>query len=35
MVVVRRSFKGFRERAGKYTFKIDRDIVEEFIEERR
>jgi len=33
--VVKRTFRGFREKAGKYKFEVDRDVVEEFIEERR
>ena len=35
LMIVGRSFRGFRDEAGKYRFKVDRDIVEEFIEERR
>jgi len=35
VIIVRRSFRGFREEAGRYKFKVDRDIVEEFVEERR
>ncbi len=35
VVIVRRSFKGFQEEADRYKFKVDRDVVEEFVEERR
>jgi len=35
VVIVRRSFRGFHEGAGRYKFKVDRDVVEEFVEERR
>mgnify|MGYP001770680086 FL=1 len=35
VAVVRRSFRGFSERAGKYEFKVDEDVVKEFVEERR
>ncbi len=35
IIIVRRSFRGFREEAGRYKFKVDRDVVEEFVEERR
>ncbi|MEB3861654.1 MAG: antitoxin family protein [Desulfurococcales archaeon] len=35
IVVVKRTFRGFREEAGKYRFQVDRDVVEEFVEERR
>jgi predicted DNA-binding antitoxin AbrB/MazE fold protein len=35
VVVVRKSFRGFKEEAGKYMFKADRDTVKEFVEERR
>lgn len=35
VIIIRRSFRGFREEAGRYKFKVNRDIVEEFVEERR
>ena len=35
IIVVKRTFRGFREKAGKYRFEADRDVVEEFVEERR
>jgi len=35
VVVVKRSFRGFQEEAGRYSFKVNRDVVEEFVEERR
>ncbi|BEP17925.1 hypothetical protein PYJP_12770 [Pyrofollis japonicus] len=35
VIVVRKTFKGFSKEAGKYRFKVGRDIVKEFIEERR
>ena len=35
VVIVRRSFRGFQEVADRYKFKVDRDVVEEFVEERR
>ena len=35
VVIVRRSFRGFQEGADRYKFKVDRDVVEEFVEERR
>ena len=35
VIVVKRTFKGFREEAGKYRFDVDRDLVEEFVAERR
>lgn len=35
VIIVRRSFRGFREEASRYKFKVDRDVVEEFVEERR
>lgn len=35
VLIIRRSFKGFREEASRYRFEIDRDLVEEFVEERR
>ena len=35
IVVVKTTFRGFREKAGRYRFEVDRDVVEEFAEERR
>ena len=35
VIIVKRSFRGFREEASRYEFKVNRDIVEEFVEERR
>ncbi len=35
VIVVKRTFRGFREKGGKYRFKVDRDVVEEFAAERR
>lgn len=35
IVVVQKSFRGFKEEAGIYKFKADRDIVKEFMRERR
>ncbi len=35
VVLVRKSFRGFHEKASRYVFEADRDIVEEFILERR
>ena len=35
VVVLQPSFKGFSEEASKHTFKVDRDIAEEFAQERR
>ncbi len=35
VIIVRKNFSGFREEAGRYKFRVDRDVVEEFIEERR
>jgi len=35
VIIVRRSFRGFQEEADRYKFKVDRDVVEEFVEERR
>lgn len=35
VIIVRRSFRGFSEKASRYKFKIDRDVVGEFVEERR
>ncbi len=35
IVILKKAFRGFREEAGKYSFEVDRDVVEEFAEERR
>ncbi len=35
IVVIKRAFRGFREKAGKYKFEVNHDVVEEFVEERR
>lgn len=35
VIIVRRSFSGFGEKAGRCRFKVDRDVVGEFVEERR
>jgi len=35
IVVVKRTFRGFREEASKYRFEVDHDVVEEFVVERR
>ncbi len=35
IILVRKSFKGFHEKASKYVFKVNYDIVEKFIQERR
>ncbi len=35
VIIIRRTFRGFREKGGKYTFEVDRDVVEEFVMERR
>ncbi|MEB3757097.1 MAG: antitoxin family protein [Desulfurococcales archaeon] len=35
IVVVKRTFRGFREEAGKYRFEVDHDVVGEFVVERR
>ena len=35
VIIIRRSFGGFSEKAGGYRFKVDRDVVGEFVEERR
>lgn len=33
MVIVKRSFRGFKEEASKYRFTVGKDVVEEFIRE--
>jgi len=35
VIVVHKSFRGFKEEASKYKFKTDRDTIKEFIRERR
>ena len=35
VITVRRSFRRFSEKAGKYRFKVDRDVVGEIRGERR
>lgn len=35
VIIVRRSFRGFSKKASRYRFKVDRDVVGEFVEERR
>ncbi len=35
IIVIRRSFRGFREKSSRYKFKVDRDVVEEFVMERK
>jgi len=35
VVIVRRSFRGFREVASRYRFNVNRDVVQNFAEERR
>ena len=35
VVVLERSFRGFREALGGYRFRVSRDVVEEFLSERR
>ena len=35
IIIVRRSFRGFSGKAGRYKFKVDLDVVEEFVEKRR
>jgi len=35
VIIVRKNFSRFREEASKYKFRLDRDVVEEFVEERR
>jgi len=35
IIIIRRSFSGFQEGANRYKFRVDRDVVEEFVEERR
>jgi len=35
IIVVKKTFKGFREKAGKYKLEVGQDVVEEFVKERR
>jgi predicted DNA-binding antitoxin AbrB/MazE fold protein len=35
VAIAHKSFRGFREEAGKYEFRVDRDLVGEFVGERR
>ena len=35
VIIARRDFRGFSGRAGRYRFRVDRDVVGEFVEERR
>ncbi len=35
VIVVRKTFRGFSEKGGKYNFRVDRDLVGEFVVERR
>ncbi len=35
IMFIRRSFKSFHERAGKRIYKVESDVVEEFVNERR
>ena len=35
LVVVEKSFRGFAERTGRYRFRVERDVVAEYLEERR
>ena len=35
VIIVRRSFRGFGREGGRYRFKVERDVVEEFVMERR
>ena len=35
LVIVEKSFRGFSERAGRYVFSVERDVVAEYPEERR
>ena len=35
VMIIRRNFSGFQEEASKYRFKIEQNIVEEFVKERR
>ncbi|MCE4614406.1 MAG: antitoxin family protein [Desulfurococcales archaeon] len=35
VMIIRRSFRGFQKESGRYLFKVDRDVVKEFVMERR
>ncbi len=35
VIIVRRSFKGFRERLSRHRYTVERDVVEEYVSERR
>ena len=35
VMIIRKSFRGFQKEGGRYLFEIDRDVVKEFIMERR
>jgi len=35
VVIAKRSFKGFSEKAGRYTYRVKHDVVEEFVKERK
>ncbi len=35
IIVIKRTFRGFREKGGKYKFEVNRDVVEEFVAGRR
>ena len=35
VIIIKRTFRGFREKSNKYKFEVDRDIVKEFVAERR
>ncbi len=35
IIIIKRTFRGFREKGGKYKFEVNRDVVEEFVAERR
>ncbi len=35
VILVKRSFRSFHEKASKYVFEADRDVVGEFTQERR
>ncbi len=34
-MIIRKSFRGLQKEGGRYLFEIDRDVVKEFIMERR
>lgn len=35
VIIVRRRFTGFREKLSRHRFVVDRDVVEEYVSERR